>query len=230
MFGQSRPVVLDRYGKRGSRWSVPRWLILLLFGIGVGAGSVLLVQQRYLAPRLSAAESTALRASFAQAEGERQRLKIELGDTTQRLDAALTDTRRLTEGLAASREDARRGRELAASLVASLPPDPRGGAVQVRAARFAVEGGALVYDVVLTRDRAGAKPLSGTLQLAVTGAAGRDAESTVALKPIAVSVGAYESLQGSLPLPAGFKPRQTTVSVLEGSGNKLLGWRVMVVK
>jgi cell division protein FtsL len=226
MFGQSRPVVLDRYGKRGSRWAMPRWLILLLIGIAMGAAGVIVVQERYLPPRLSASESTSLRASFEQADRERTRLRTELAATAQRLDAATADTKRLTTELSASRGNVDRLRETASALVASLPPDPRGGAVEVRAARFAIEGGALAYDVVLTRS---GKPLNGAMQFVVTGASGRGADSSVTLKPIAISVGAFESLRGSVPLPEGFKPRETTISVLD-AGGKLLGRRVIYVK
>jgi len=226
MFGQSRPVVLDRYGKRGSRWAMPRWLILLLIGIAMGAAGVIVVQERYLPPRLSASESTSLRASFEQADRERTRLRTELAATAQRLDTATADTKRLTTELSASRGNVDRLRETASALVASLPPDPRGGAVEVRAARFAIEGGALAYDVVLTRS---GKPLNGAMQFVVTGASGRGTDSSVTLKPIAISVGAFESLRGSVPLPEGFKPRETTISVLD-AGGKLLGRRVIYVK
>jgi hypothetical protein len=230
MFGQSRPVVLDRYGKRGSRWSVPRWLILLLLGVVIGAAGVIVAQERYLPPRLSATASTALRASFEQADGERLRLRSELADATKRRDAALADAKRLSADLATSRSTADRLRETAVALVAALPPDPRGGAVEVRAARFTVEGGALAYDVVLTRDRAAGRPLNGVMQLLVAGASGRGTESSVALKPITLAMGAFESLHGSVPLPEGFKPRETTISVLDAPGGKLLGKRVIYVK
>ena len=230
MFGSSKPVVFDPYGRRRSRWSVPRWLVLLLIGTVIGAGAVVLVQQRYLPPRLSAQESTTLRASFERAEAERLRLKGELGETAKRLDAALNDRKRLADELGTSRETADRLRDVASSVVASLPPDPRGGVVEVRAARFTAEGGALSYDVVLTRERAGGKPLTGVMQLVVTGASGRGADTTATLKPVAISVANYESVRGSVPLPDGFKPRQTTINVLDRVDGKLLGKRVIYVK
>ncbi|HJV70446.1 MAG TPA: hypothetical protein VJ693_14915, partial [Ideonella sp.] len=73
MFGRSKPVVFDPYGRRRSRWRMPRWLVLLLVGIVIGGGGVLFVQQRYLPPRLSAEASAALRSSFEQADAERLR-------------------------------------------------------------------------------------------------------------------------------------------------------------
>jgi hypothetical protein len=228
MFGQSRPVVLDRYGTR--RRPVPRWLILLLVGIALGAGGVIAVQQRVLPPRLSAPASAALQRAFEQADNARLRLHGELADTARRLDAALADAKRLGTELAASRTDAAGLRDVAAALVEALPPDPRGGAVEVRAARFAVDGAALAYDLVLTRPRAPAKPLSGVLQLTVTGTSGGGPERSATLKPVAISVGPYASLRGRLALPEGFTPRQATVTVLDGPGGQSLGRRVLYVK
>jgi hypothetical protein len=117
-------------------------------------------------------------------------------------------------------------REDVASLVAALPPDPRNTPVAVRAARFEVQGDALAYHVVLSRERAGRNPFGGVMQLVVAGASGR-ADDTVTLGPVPVSVGLYDTVRGSLPLPQGFKPRQTTIQVLDKVGGKLMGLRVI---
>jgi hypothetical protein len=230
MFGQNKPVVLESYGRRRSRWSVPRWLVLLLCGIAIGAGAVVFVQERYLPPRLSADESTKLRGAFDQAEAERLRLKGELGETTKRLDTALADKKRQGDELAASRATVERQREEVAAVVAALPPDPRGGGIEVRAARFTAKGGTLAYDVVLTRERAAGPPMSGVMQLVVSGESGRGADTTVSLKPVALTIGSHEIVRGSLPLPEGFRPRQTTIQVLDRAGGKILGMRVMLIR
>jgi hypothetical protein len=224
----SKPIPFDPYGRRRSRRGLPRWLVLLLIGGALGAGSVLLVQERYLPARLSAQESATLRQSFARAEADRVRLQSELGDTNRRLQTALADKQRADDEAAASRSVVERLRGDVASLVASLPPDPRGGPVEVRAARFTVQDGALAYDVVLSRERAG-KPFTGVMQFVVAGDSGKGSEQTVALKPVAVSVGPYESLRGSVPLPEGFKPRQTTINVLDRVDGKRSGMRVVNV-
>ena len=115
-----------------------------------------------------------------------------------------------------------------ASLVASLPPDPRNTPVAVRAARFEVQGDTLAYNVVLSREHAGENPFGGVMQLVVAGASGR-ADDTVTLTPVPISVGLYDTVRGSLPLPQGFKPRQTTIHVLDKVGGKLMGMRVINV-
>lgn len=230
MFGRSRPVVIDNYGSGRRRRRVPRWLILLLVGAAAGAAGVVYVQERHLPPRLSAAESTHLRASFAEADAERRRLQGELADTAGKLDAALAENKRLGEELASSQQGIERLREDVAFVAAALPADPRGGAVEVRAARISRAGEGLAYEVALARENAQGKPLAGVMQLVATGDSSRGAETTVNLEPVAVAVGSHQVLRGTVPLPQGFVPRQCTIRVLDHPGGQLLGMRVMYVR
>ena len=228
MWGQSKPVVLERYGRRRS-WRVPPWLVLLLIGLAAGIAGVLIVQERYLPPRLSHAASTELQVAFQKADSERQRLQGELGRTGAQLATALADKKRLDDELAASRETVERLRGDVAAAVAGLPPDPRGGTIEVRAARLSTRGAELAYEVVLSRERAG-KPANGVLQLVVTGESARGSEASARLKPVAITLGAQEVLRGSLTMPDGFKPRQATINVLDRVDGQPLGMRVMLVK
>lgn len=88
----------------------------------------------------------------------------------------------------------------------------------------------LAYDVVLSREKASGRALSGVMELAVAGRSGSGSETTVNLKPVAVSIGQHETVRGGLPLPDGFDPRQTTIKVLERTGGRQLGMRVINVK
>jgi len=230
MFARSHRVVLESYGRRRSRWRLPRWLVLLLCGTVLGAGGVVVVQERYLPPRLTASAAAELRSAFEQADGERLRLKQTLAVTQQRLQTALAATSAAAGELASSRAAAERLRSDLASVVMALPADPRGGAVEVRAGRFTAQGGELSYAVVLTRERSGGKSMPGVLQLLVTGESERGAPTTVALKSIALSVGSHEVVRGTQPLPAGFRPRQTTIQVLDSVAGRSLGMRVLPIK
>ncbi len=209
---------------------MPRWLVLLLVGIAAGAGGLFFAQQRYLPPRLSAADSAELRAAWDSADAARTRLTSQLVDTTKRLDAAQAAQKRLADDLGASRASVEALRGDLAAVVASLPPDPRGGAVEIRAARFAAKGNALGYDVLLTRDRGATKPLNGSLQLTVAGLSARGAPASFAAPPAPVSIAGHEMARGSVALPDGFKPNQVTVQVLDRAGGKALGMRVMLVR
>ncbi|MDP3224473.1 MAG: hypothetical protein Q8M96_15175 [Rubrivivax sp.] len=209
---------------------MPRWLLLLLLGTAGGAAAVLFVQQRLLPPRLTPAASAELRGAFDQADAARLRLQAELNQTQQRLQTTLAERQALSAESANSRAMLTRLQEDLAAVVAALPPDPRDGQVAVRAARFNVKGGQLNYEVVLSRERAGSKPLLGTLKLLVAGESGKGSPSTVTPQAIPLQVGSHEVVSGSVPLPEGFTPRQTTIQVLDRSAGRSLGMRVLPVK
>ena len=232
MFGRSKRVVLDShaYGGRRARGRVPRWLVLLLGGIVVGGAAVLVVQERYLPPRLTAGESTHLRNAFARADAERLRLQAELDETGRQLQTSLTKSEQLAQDLDASRAANTRLRDDLATAVASLPPDPRGGQVEVRAAQFIAKGGVLSYDIVLLRDKGGSKPMPGVLQFVVAGEAVGGQSESVSLKPISLLLARHQVVRGEAALPEGFKPRQTTVQVLDEDDGKALGMRVLHVR
>ena len=158
MFGRPKPVVFESYGRRRSRWRLPRWLLLLLGGIVVGAAGVIVLQERYLPPRLSADASAELRSAFEQADTDRTRLKTELAQALKQLETETAEKSRLSEVLASQRASAELLRDDLAAVVAAMPPDPRGGSVEVRAGRFTAQGSVLNYNIVLQRDRNDGKP------------------------------------------------------------------------
>lgn len=230
MFRSSRPTF---FGDRGRRRGPPAWLLWLLGGVVAGAAGVIVVQQRYLPPRLSPQESAALRGDFEQADLERRQLRAALQQAQAQLQAARGRQVDLDGALTRSQSETERLRADLEAVVQSLPPDPRGGSVEVRAGQFTVRDGALDYQLVLLRDAGGGrerKPLTGTLQLTVSGESARGAPASVALQPIGVSLRGHEVLRGSLPLPDGFKPRQTTVQVLDRAAGRPLGMRVILVR
>jgi hypothetical protein len=231
MFGRSRSISFQPYGSRRSRGRPPRWLVLLLFGIALGAGGLYLLQERYLPPRLSAAQSAQLQTAFDTAEGERRKLAAKSSASAQRLAATLAENKTLTQDLSAARANVESLREDLGMVVAALPPDPRGAPVEVRAARFAARGGALGYDLLLTRDRAVAgKPIAASMQLVVAGESARGTPVTFNPPAEPVTIGALQVMRGSVALPEGLKPRRVTVQVLNRAGGKPIGMRVLLVR
>jgi hypothetical protein len=218
------------YGRDRSRRRVPRWFLLLLLGFAVGVAGVIYLQERVLPPRLSAEASTRLTSALQGAESDRERLAQELAQARQQLDSALAQRRALGQQVEALRAGSERLSASLAEVIESLPPDPRQGAVAVRAARFEAASGKLDYSVVLTRSARGAAPLPGQLQLVLSGSSGGRDEVQVTLAPIALTLGAHEVVHGQLPLPAGFKPAQTTVRVVDAKGGAVLGSRVLWVR
>ncbi len=227
MLGQFKPVAYEPYGRRRS--GVPRWLVLLLFGALLGAAGVVAIQEFYLPARLTVDASTRLRTAFERADAEHKRAESELADVTKRFEALQEQSKSSLADVAAARATAQRLRDDLASVIAGLPPDPRPGSVEVRAARISAKKGQLAYDMVLTRERGGAQPVQATLQILVTGQNARGVEATVPLAPVPLAVGSQEVPRGSLALPDAFKPRQATLQVLDRGNGKLLGARVFLV-
>lgn len=229
MFGRSKAVSFDPYGRRRSRRRLPGWFWLLFIGVASGAGGLFFVQERYLPPRLSAAASETLNQAWRRTDAERLRLSGELDATSRQLAAALAAKATLTREVTDSRAGIERLQGDLAAVVEALPADPRNAVIEVRAARFAAADGRLDYDLVLTRKDGAAKVLAGVLKLVITGASAQRAEASVTLKPIALSMGSQQILRGSQPLPEGFAPRQVTVQVLDKPDGRMLGMRVLRV-
>jgi len=162
-----------------------------------------------------------------QAEQERDRARSDLTATTQRLETVIAERKSVADELAADRERTKNARADREFLIASLPPDPRGGAVEVRAVRFSKQRGALAYELLLTRPKGGDAPLPAVLQFVVMGLAG-GAERHLTLDPVRVTL-ASQILRGSVPLPEAFNPKQATIQVLDKPGGKVLGMRVINV-
>ncbi len=230
LFRRNGPVVFEPHGYRRRRaWRVPRWLVFLLLGIAAGAGGLLYVQQEYLPQRLSPEESQQLQARLEQTDAERQRLQSALDEATRKAQASDAEGKRLTSELATARQSVDRLQKDLALFDDVLPPDPRGGAVEVRAARFANDSGRLAYHVLLTRDNRG-KAFRGVIEFVVSGERASGRTDTITLDPVDLTLASYEHARGLAPLPEGFVARQVTIRVLDAPGGRMQGMRVINVR
>jgi len=230
MFGRSRPVVFDPYRHQRRRGGLPRWAWLLLAGLTLGAGGVILAQERWLPPRLSAAESARLRSAFEQAEAERSRLQQALTSTTRERD----DARSAREALAKQHAElSARVEAFDADLafaVDALPPDPREGAVALRAVQASVRQGALHYELALSHGQPGGRAIDGVLQMEISGQAADGSERRVALQPVERRIAPRDVMRGRVPLPSAFAPAQVTLRVVDRRTEQRLGMRIVRVR
>jgi hypothetical protein len=202
----------------------------MMLGALLGVVGLLYVQERLFGPRLSLSDSNALRQSFLEADSARSRLTEELKAATSKLEAALGDKKKSDDELATAKGNVKALQEDLGSIVATLPPDPRGGAVQIRAGWLAWKGNTVTYDLVLTRDRSTTSPTSAALQFSIAGETTSGTPRTITPPAVPASIGNQEILRGSLTLPADFKPQQATISISDRGTNKALGMRVLLVK
>ncbi|GAA5231635.1 hypothetical protein FOZ76_12105 [Verticiella sediminum] len=225
MFGRKpAPFKPYAFGAKPKR-KFPRWPILLVIGIVLGGAAVLLVQEEYLPPRLSPQESARLTETNSQLNLALQQTRNELEQAREALARQQAESVALAEELETARAELQPLQDDLALLKDVLPPDPRGGALQIRAGRFLNEGSGLDYHIVLTRQQVG-KPFKGAVQFVVEGRYPSGRPGNVTLGPIPLEMGDYRNVHGSAPLPDGMQARQITVRVLDG-GERMQAMRVI---
>lgn len=226
MFGRSKTPAFKPYalGAKPAR-RFPRWLAWLLVGGVLGVAIVLFIQNEYLPPRLSAPETRQLTERYNQATLALRQTRAQLEQAQETIASQESQNQALSSQLESARADLQPLEETLAMLKNVLPPDPRGGELQIRAARFYNREGHLDYQVVFTRDAAG-KDFSGDVQFAVEGRYPSGRAGNVTLDPITLQLDDFHNLNGALPLPDGMQARQITVRVLD-AGNRTQAMRVI---
>lgn len=229
LFRRSRPTLFKPVPYGGQRRSrrVPRWLLILLLGVAIGAGGLWYVQENYLPPRLSHGESIELKAQLDQTASQRDQFEQQFKRTSDELAAVRSESEKAQQSLGIARQANERLQKDLSQFVQALPPDPRGGPIGVRTATFAVASGQVTFHVVFTRQRRGEDVFRGVMQLVVTGTrAGSSREESVSLPPVQMALESYQHLSGTLAMPEGMVPREIMIRVLRAPGGEMLGMRV----
>lgn len=217
IFGRSQKTVfkpsLYQPGKRSRR--MPRWLVLLLIGIGLGAGGVLFLQANYGPQRLTVEQSEQLHSELSAANLDRQRLQGELDSTQTQLDKTNQTQAQSNEELAQARARLAAHDQEVALFLDAMPPDPRGGDIGVRAARFQRQDGKLDYRVLVMRENDKAPPFEGTIDLAIEGTYANGRRDRYTPDPLPLTLSNYQHAVGELTPPEGFTPRTVVIRVLD---------------
>jgi cell division protein FtsL len=233
MFGRSQRSVFKpsvyQPGKRSRR--MPRWLVLLLVGIVLGAGGVLFLQANYGPQRLTVEQSEQLHGELSTANIDRQRLQGQLEETTQQRDAARGTHGKLTTDLQQAQQQIQTLNKDLQLFEEAIPPDPRGGPIGVRSALLSRDAGQLGYHVLVMRDDAkvGGASFKGMLQFAIQGRYPNGRIDTITPDGVPMDLDRYLNLTGALPLPDGFVPRTVTIKVLDDA-QKQQAMRVYYVR
>lgn len=217
-FGRSQRQVFKpsvyQPGKRTRR--MPRWLVLLLVGIALGAGGVLFLQANYGPQRLTVEQSEQLHTELSAANLERQRLQTQLDEAIGQRDANKSTHEQLTTDLAQARTRIDTLNQELLLFQDAMPPDPRGGDIGVRSAAFKRQPGQLSYQVLIMRENHTGPAFKGNVVLAIEGNYANGRRGTLTPDPLALELQRYNNTQGVLPLPDGFTPRSVTIRVLDG--------------
>jgi len=208
---------------------MPRWLMLLMFGVVLGAGGLLFLQTSYGPKRLTVLESQQLTNELNSVTLERQRLRAQLDEATRALEAERASRDKLESDLVQARQALEPLRKELDLFADAMPADPRGGPLGVSAANFDSQDGQLAYHVLLMREPPWDETFKGVMQLTVEGRHANGRYETLMLDPIPVSLQRYEHVQGTAPLPEGYSARRVTVRVFDPN-EKQQAMRILIVR
>lgn len=230
MFGSSkrqafRPTAYGSSRRRG----IPRWLVLLLTGIVLGAGGLLFLQKSYGPTRLTVEQSEQLHYDLNSANMDKQRLQAqlnehirELKDATARVKSQDTELQQLQAEIDKLSSDV-------ALFTETAPDDPRGTSPGIRAVSFRYADGQLDYHILVMQNADTTQPFTGEVTLTAAGRYSNGRNGTEELAPFPVTLERYTHLQGTLEVPEGFTPREVTIQIRAEGSDRVSAMRVIRV-
>lgn len=218
------------YGSTRRPRRVPRWLVLLLTGIVLGAGGLLFLQKNYGPPRLTVEQSEQLHNDLNNTNLDKQRLQSQLNQAVHDLGEARNKVASLSTQVKQAQAQAAKANGDLQLFADAMPPDPRGTSPGIRSADFRNDAGNLDYQILLMQDDAKkSTTYQGTLELVVAGRYANGKYATITLPAGDTSLQQYVFVRGSVALPEGFTARQITIRVTDSGTKRVSATRTLRV-
>ncbi len=233
--GPKRPTFKPTpYGYTRRSRGIPRWLLLLITGVVLGAGGVLFLQRSYGPQRLTAEQSEQLRTDLNSANLESQRLSVEAEKIRAEIKQARQDQQEQTARAEQLRKQAADMEAGVASLIQAIPPDPRGTSPGIRGADMIALDGGVDYRILLIQDlpegQSEAPTLKGRIKLIAQGSYPNGNAAYVDLVEQPLDMGRYIVVEGRADLPnKTFRPRQVTIQIMADGADQVIATRTFRV-
>ena len=212
--GQFKPSVYQ-LGKRSRR--MPRWLVLRLTGVALGAGRLIFLQTNYGPQRLIFEQSEQLHTEINAANQERQQLQSQLAQATEQRDSSVIGHASLSAELTEAKAKVESLSKELQLFQDAMPPDPRGGPVGIRSGALKRQPGQLNYQILVMRDAGQGQALKGAMTFTIEGTYPNGRVATITPEPVPMNLDRYNMAQGKLALPDEFSPRIATIRVLDSA-------------
>lgn len=231
MFGSSKRRVFQptAYGSTRRARRIPRWLVLMLSGIVLGAGGLLFLQKSYGPTRLTVEQSEQLHYDLNSSNMDKQRLQSQFNQQAHDLKQSTATVQEQAGQLKKAQEQVAKLTTEIQLFADAMPPDPRGTSPGIRAASFTNEDGQLQYQILVMQDEGKTETFTGEMELVVAGRYANRKSGSIDLPPFAIELQQYSHVGGTAPLPEGFTPRQVTIKVTEQGSKKLSATRTIRV-
>lgn len=231
MLGSKRPVFKPTaYGYTRRKRRIPRWLVLMITGMVLGAGGLLFIQKSYGPPMLTVEQSQLLHDELNSAKAENQRLQSQIVLAERERDESSSQVESISSRL--ERHDSIvSALEKDLTLFANaMPADPRGTSPGIRAAELTNNNGQLDYNILLMQKSKDEPEFKGTMHFNVMGRYPNGRTGYIDLEPIPVQLGHYTHAQGTIDLPAGITARQVTIQIFPENSQRAAAMRIINAK
>ena len=231
MFGSSKRHTFKptAYGASRRPRRIPRWLVLMLTGVVLGAGGLLFLQKSYGPTRLTVQESEQLHYDLNSANLDKQRLQTELNRETHELTEARAQLQAQATELENTRNQLEQAHKDIQMFASAMPPDPRGTSPGIRAASFRSDQTDLNYDFLVMQDEGKTSLFKGTVELVMAGRYNNGRSGNIDIPAFDLELERYTQVSGAFPLPGGFTPTQVTIKIKRQGSEKVVGTRTIRV-
>lgn len=232
MLGSKRPIFKPTaYGHTRRKRRVPRWLVLMITGMVLGAGGLLFIQKSYGPPMLTVEQSQQLHDELNTAKAENQRLQSRINLAERERDTSLSQVAEANEKLTQHNAIVSALEQDLTLFAAAMPPDPRGTSPGVRAADFTNQDSELLYNILLMQDEGKTATFKGTMTFNIQGRYPNGRTGYIDSEPVPIEFGRYLHANGSVELPSGMVARQVTIQVYpEGNTQRAVAMRIINVR
>lgn len=231
MLGSKRPVFKPTaYGHSRRKRRIPRWLVLMITGMVLGAGGLLFIQKSYGPPKLTVEQSQKLHDEINSVKAENQRLQSQITLAERERTESLAKVESIQGSLENHDSIVNALKNDITLFAKSMPADPRNTSPGIRAADLINDDGKLNYTVLLMQDSEEDPEFKGTMNFNVMGRYPNGRTGYVDLDPIEVKFGRYTHAQGSVELPSGIVARQVTIQVFPEGSQRAAAKRIINVQ
>lgn len=231
MLGSKRPVFKPTaYGHSRRKRRIPRWLVLMITGMVLGAGGLLFIQKSYGPPKLTVEQSQKLHDEINSVKAENQRLQSQITLAERERTESLAKVESIQGSLENHDSIVNALKNDITLFAKSMPADPRNTSPGIRAADLINDDGKLNYTVLLMQDSEEDPEFKGTMNFNVMGRYPNGRTGYIDLDPIEVKFGRYTHAQGSVELPSGIVARQVTIQVFPEGSQRAAAKRIINVQ
>lgn len=232
MFGSRKNVFTPSVYQNGRsrRRGLPRWMVILITGILIGAIGFWFIKTNYGPPQLSVSESQELQKQVDQLNQDKRDLTAQNTELQQRLNGYEQDDKAAANKLESSAQKIEDLQKQVAMLKQAMPKDTSGLPIAIRAADLNGAIGELEFNFLSSLQNESDPERQVNAEIVVKGRYRNGNVGYSTLEPVSATVGEFTQIQGKQSFEQKtLTPKTATITLKDPATNKILGQRTFTV-